>query len=82
MTTFQFRTISKAKLALAYGFSREQTLVKRIADKLNTLDDKELKSLGQWRGKNNLLPDQVKVVFNMLGTPQHPEMVYTEKKHA
>jgi hypothetical protein len=74
-----FKTSNKKEIAQAYGFSKQETLVnhvnKRLAAEPNPLIKKKLK---KFTGHLPLLPDQVEAIVNLLGTPQHPTILYSE----
>lgn len=77
-----YKTISKIKLAMAYGFSDVRTLVNRIRRKIDKLTPEQLDALGIWTGNGHLMPDQVKVIVEcILGTPESPEMVFSVPKN-
>ena len=77
-----YKTISKTKLTMAYGFSDERTLVKRIRAKVERLTPEQLEALGIWTGNGHLMPDQVRVIVEcILGTPESPEMVFSITKN-
>jgi hypothetical protein len=72
-------TNSKKTIAYAYGIAKEETLVKKIRERLGRLDDEQTLQLGKWVGNGNLLPDQVEIIVFLMGKPQRPELLYTEK---
>ena len=78
MTRF-YKTTTKQNIASAYGFRKEETIVKRIREKLIELNDQQLSQLDKWTGNGNLLPDQVEIIVFMMGTPDFPQLLYEEK---
>lgn len=76
-----YHNITKSQLANAYGYSRAKSIINRVEMRIeeNHIDKKMLQRLGDWRGHTNLLPDQVEILVEILGKPQHPEKIYTEK---
>lgn len=73
-----YKTQSKKCLAMAYGFRKTETLVKRIEDKISQADDEIILELGEWKGHKILLPIQVKTIVYLLGDPQTPDSVFIE----
>ncbi len=74
-----YLTTTKTRLATAYGFASEQTIVSRIRKNLHRLEDEQLRQLGEWTGNSALMPDQTQIIVELLGTPHAPEMLYTVK---
>ena len=74
--------ITKLKLSQAYGFQRDITIVNRIVDRLQrlVLDPEKKETLKGWDTHKTLLPGQVKIIVeDILGLPEDPDQLYTEK---
>jgi hypothetical protein len=76
MNQRHYKTTSRAKLAIAYGFSKQETIMNRIKQSIHRLTDEELTELGQFTGCPRLLPAQVKIIVSLLGEPENPQMLY------
>jgi len=71
-----YKTISRQKLAIAYGLQKTETIMKRIKSSLHRLNDEQLIQLGAFEGYSRLFPDQVEIIVTLLGKPENPTMLY------
>lgn len=70
------QSLTRKQLAQAYGFNDRRPIYSRIEAKLNMLSDEQLVTLGKWKGKDLLLPEQVEIIVYLLGKPAQPNIVY------
>jgi hypothetical protein len=73
-----YKTVTKTQVAAAYGVSAN-TLRRWLRMLYPKLTPAEKDTLEHYKGKNLLRPDSTALLVSKWGTPETPDILYTEK---